>query len=83
MDTAEPGGMLARLRFSRRRSEPRFGDAERDLLGLITPHLRRAIQIYAKLNRMASERDVYAGAVSQLSMATPTTTSGPAPSSRR
>ena len=70
VDTAEPDGMLARLRFSRRRAEPRFEARERELLGLITPHLRRAIQIYAKLNRMASERDVYAGAVSQLAMAT-------------
>ncbi|PLW68118.1 helix-turn-helix transcriptional regulator [Pseudohalioglobus lutimaris] len=69
VDTAEPGGMLARLRFSRRREEPAFGDAERDLLTTITPHLRRAIQIYATLNRTTSERDVYAGAVSQLAMA--------------
>ena len=70
VDTAEPGGMLARLRFSRRRSEARFKARERQLLALLTPHLCRAIEIYAKLNRMASERDVYAGAVNQLSVAT-------------
>jgi DNA-binding CsgD family transcriptional regulator len=70
VDTAEPDGMLARLRFSRRRAEPRFEARERRLLELITPHLRQAIQIYAKLNRMTSERDVYAGAVDQLSVAT-------------
>lgn len=70
VDTAEPGGMLARLRFSRRRSEARFGKRERELLTLLTPHLRRAIEIYAKLNRTTSERDVYAGAVNQLSVAT-------------
>jgi DNA-binding CsgD family transcriptional regulator len=70
VDTAEPGGMLARLRFSRRRSERRFGETERQLLALITPHLRRAIQIYAKLSRTTSERDLYAGAVDQLSVAT-------------
>lgn len=69
VDTAEPGGMLARLRFSRRRSEPRFRKRERELLTLLTPHLRRAIEIYAKLNRTTSERDVYAGAVNQLSVA--------------
>ena len=61
VDTAEPGGMLARLRCSRRSSEPRFKTRERELLTLLTPHLRRAIEIYAKLNRMTSERDVYAG----------------------
>ncbi len=70
VDTAEPGGMLARLRFSRRQNEPRFERHERDLIEWITPHLRRAIQIYATLNRTTSERDLYAGAVDQLSVAT-------------
>ena len=70
VDTAEPGGMLARLRFSRRSSEARFSTRERELLALLTPHLRQAIEIYAKLNRMTSERDLYAGAVNQLSVAT-------------
>ena len=70
VDTREPGGMLARLRVSRRRSEQRFGARERALLEKVTPHLRRAIEIYARLNRMTSERDVYAGAVDQLSVAT-------------
>ena len=69
VDTAEPGGMLARLRFSRRSQEVRFKARERRLLESLTPHLRRAIEIYAKLNRMTSERDVYAGAVNQLSVA--------------
>lgn len=70
VDTTEPGGMLARLRFSRRKNEARFSGGERQLVALIRPHLQRAIQIYAKLNRMTSERDVYAGAVNQLSVAT-------------
>ena len=70
VDTLEPGGMLARLRFSRRRSEPDFSERDRQLLAYITPHLQRAIQIYAKLNRTTSERDLYAGAVDQLSVAT-------------
>ena len=70
VDTSEPGGMVARLRFSRRRSEARFSDEERELLTRITPHLNRAIQIYATLNRTTTERDVYAGAVSQLAVAT-------------
>jgi DNA-binding CsgD family transcriptional regulator/PAS domain-containing protein len=70
VDTLEPGGMQARLRVSRRRSEPRFSREERSLLERITPHLRRAIQVYAMLNRATSERDIYAGAVDQLSVAT-------------
>lgn len=69
VDTAEPGGMLARLRFSRRSSESRFKMRERRLLEVLAPHMRLAIEIYAKLNRMTSERDLYAGAVNQLSVA--------------
>jgi DNA-binding CsgD family transcriptional regulator/PAS domain-containing protein len=70
VDTIEPGGMLARLRFSRRRSEPCFGDRDRQLLTLVTPHLQRATEVYAKLSRTTSERDTYAQAVDQLSVAT-------------
>lgn len=70
VDTGEPGGMLARLRFSRRRDEPKFGDQEKQLLAQLTPHLREALHIFAKLNHVASERDIYAGAVNQLSVAT-------------
>jgi DNA-binding CsgD family transcriptional regulator len=69
VDTAEPGGMVASLRFSRSQRESKFRVRERRLLELLTPHLRRSIEFYAKLNRMASERDVYAGAVNQLSVA--------------
>lgn len=70
VDTMEPGGMLARLRLSRRRAETPFGPAERSLLSRLVPHLRRAITLYATLNRTTSERDMYAGAVSQLAVAT-------------
>ena len=70
VDTGEPEGLLARLRFSRRREEPPFSTRDRELLALITPHLRLAIEIYARLNHMTSERDIYAGAVDQLSVAT-------------
>jgi DNA-binding CsgD family transcriptional regulator len=70
VDTVEPGGMSARLRFSRRRNEARFSEADRQLLTLIVPHLQRATQFYAKLSRTTSERDIYSGAVDQLSVAT-------------
>ncbi|MEQ8802503.1 MAG: hypothetical protein RLP45_10735, partial [Haliea sp.] len=70
LDTVEPGGMLARLRFSRRRNEPRFSTDERNLLARIAPHLRLSIQLYATLSRTVSERNLYAGAVEQLAVAT-------------
>lgn len=70
VDTAEPGGMLARLRIARRKREQRFLKRDRELLRSLTPHLQRALEIYARLNRTRSERDIYAGAVDQLSVAT-------------
>ncbi|MFT6287163.1 MAG: DNA-binding CsgD family transcriptional regulator [Alcanivorax sp.] len=70
VDTQEPGGMLARLRFSRRRQEPLFDTEDKTLLELITPHLARAIHLYSQLSRTTSERDIYSGAVDQLAVAT-------------
>ncbi len=70
LDTEEPDGMLARLRVSRRRDEPGFGERERNLVQRIAPHLNRAIRLYARLSRTTSERDLYAGAVDQLAVAT-------------
>ncbi len=69
VDTREPEGTVARLRLSRRRTEAPFSDSDRALLQRLTPHLQRAVQIHSELNRAASERDVYAGAVEQLSVA--------------
>jgi len=70
VDTAEPDGMVARLRFSRRREDGSFNRADRALLQRISAHLQRAIHIYSKLSRTTSERDLYSGAVDQLAVAT-------------
>ncbi|GAB3277785.1 helix-turn-helix transcriptional regulator [Parahaliea aestuarii] len=70
IDTAEPGGMVARLRFSRRRQDGAFRRDDRALLERIAPHLQRALHIHARLSRTTSERDLYAGAVNQLAVAT-------------
>jgi DNA-binding CsgD family transcriptional regulator len=70
VDTLEPDGMLARLRIARRADEEPFTTAHKTLCERILPHLRRAIQLHARLSRTESERDLYAGAVDQLSVAT-------------
>jgi DNA-binding CsgD family transcriptional regulator len=70
LDTGAEDGLLARLRFSRRRDEPTFSTDDRQRLQRLIPHLRLAIDIHARLNQMTSERDIYAGAVDQLSVAT-------------
>jgi DNA-binding CsgD family transcriptional regulator len=69
-DTVEPDGLLARLRIARRREELPFDNKHKALCEKLLPHLRRAIQIHARLSRTESERDVYAGAVNQFSVAT-------------
>jgi DNA-binding CsgD family transcriptional regulator/PAS domain-containing protein len=70
VDTVEPDGMLARLRIARRIDEEAFADSHKMLCERLLPHLRRSIQIHARLSRTESERDIYAGAVDQLSVAT-------------
>jgi DNA-binding CsgD family transcriptional regulator len=70
VDTVEPDGMLARLRIARRRDEPAFTDEHKAFCERLLPHLRRAIQIHARLSRTESERDLFADAVDQLSVAT-------------
>ena len=70
VDTVAPDGMLARLRIARRPNEDAFTEADKTSCQKLLPHLRRAIQIHARLSRTESERDIYAGAVDQLSVAT-------------
>jgi DNA-binding CsgD family transcriptional regulator len=70
VDTVEPDGMQARLRAARRPDEPPFDATHKALCQKLLPHLRRAIQIHARLSRMESERDLYADAVDHLAVAT-------------
>jgi DNA-binding CsgD family transcriptional regulator len=69
VDTVEPDGMIARLRIARQRGEPAFSQANRNLCARLLPHLRRAIAIHARLYRAEAERDLYAGTVDQLAVA--------------
>lgn len=67
-DTETPEGLLACLRISRGPDEADFNKADRALCEFVLPHLARAIRIHARLNRMESERAVYAGAVTRLAV---------------
>jgi DNA-binding CsgD family transcriptional regulator len=69
-DVREPDGLEARLRVSRARGAPAFGERERALLARLVPHLRRAVALHARLTRTESERDLFAGAIDRLSMGT-------------
>jgi len=70
LNTLEPDGLEARLRASRARARPAFGAPEHALLDRLAPHLRRAVQLHARITRTESERDLFAGAVDQLAMGT-------------
>lgn len=67
-DTLEPNGLLARLRVCRNEKEQSFTDDDKQLLAQILPHIQRAIQFHARLNRIESERDLYANAVDRLAV---------------
>jgi DNA-binding CsgD family transcriptional regulator/PAS domain-containing protein len=67
-DVREPDGLEARLRVSRAREAGDFDGADAALLSRLAPHALRALQIHARLTRVESERDVFAGAVNQLAL---------------
>lgn len=70
VDLREEGELDVRLRAGRYRDSAAFMAAEKELLGLLAPHLARAIRLYTRISRTDRERAVYAGAVEQLQVAT-------------
>ncbi len=62
--------MLARLRISRPESGSDFGLRESGICQLLVPHLRRSVEIFARLSRIASERTLYAGTLNQMAVGT-------------
>lgn len=60
----------ASLRLTRGRGHTGFSDDDRALLNGMVPHLKRALRIHSRLESMSSEKELYAQAVSQLSVAT-------------
>ncbi|MFC6672030.1 helix-turn-helix transcriptional regulator [Marinobacterium aestuariivivens] len=63
-------GVETRLRLCRTRDQDDFGEREKAICSLLLSHLERSIQLHHRLNRMESERNVYAGAVDQLAVGT-------------
>jgi DNA-binding CsgD family transcriptional regulator len=61
-------GLEARLRVARSRGARAFGAQDKRLCAALLPHLARAVRIHARLNRVETERALYAGAVEQLAV---------------
>ncbi|WP_373079706.1 hypothetical protein [Zhongshania sp.] len=70
VDIHVPGEMDAGLRVARGEQSPSFNKADRDLIYALLPHLERALRLHVRLNKIESERALYAGAVESLSLAT-------------
>lgn len=70
VDMVLEDGTKASLRATRSRGAPAFTRREKDLCRLLTPHLKRAISIHARIERIESERTLFAGAMTQLALAT-------------
>lgn len=69
-DMHVPGELEARFRVSRTRRQTQFTETDKRLCAAVLPHLERAIRIHARMNRIESERALYAGAMGQLAVAT-------------
>ncbi|MCU1765993.1 LuxR C-terminal-related transcriptional regulator [Pseudomonas protegens] len=63
-------GAQCRLRISRGRDDQPFDQQEKELLAQFVPHLERSIKMHMKLNRIETERNLYAGAVDQMAVGT-------------
>ncbi|WP_223458501.1 MULTISPECIES: helix-turn-helix transcriptional regulator [unclassified Pseudomonas] len=63
-------GAQCRIRISRGRDDRAFNNDEKALLAQFIPHLERSIEIHMRLNRIETERNLYAGAVDQMAVGT-------------
>lgn len=69
-DTREPGGSVANLRVCRGQPEAEFDQRDRQLINMLMPHLKRAIQLHTHIKHTESERDLYSNAVDKLAVGT-------------
>lgn len=63
------GELDARLRIAREQQQGYFSEQDKALIKALLPHLLRAIRIHARIHCIESERALYAGAISQLALA--------------
>lgn len=69
-DMRVDGELEARLRISRSRGGRAFSDQDKKLLAALIPHLQRAILLHARVNKIETERALYAGAMANLAVGT-------------
>lgn len=69
VDLHDPSGPSASLRLTRGSAYAPFGAEQKRLCALLVPHFCRALRIHAQLGQIDTERQLYAGAMSQLAVA--------------
>ncbi len=70
IELSSGGELDGSLRLTRTRGRDGFSAEDRELLNSMIPHLKRALRIHGRLESTNSEKELYAQAVSQLSVAT-------------
>ncbi|HTJ63181.1 MAG TPA: helix-turn-helix transcriptional regulator [Alphaproteobacteria bacterium] len=70
VDVRAESDIRARFRVSRGENAADFGAEERSICALLLPHLRQAVEIYARMSRIASEKTLYAGTLNQMAVGT-------------
>lgn len=65
-DISTEEGIECRLRVTRPPEGKPFSDADKTLVRIVLPHLRRAIRLHAKLDYLECERQIYSGAMNRL-----------------
>ena len=69
-DIRTSDGALCRIRVSRGVESPGFTDHDKALLAHFVPHLERSVALHTQINRIETERNLYAGAVDQFAVGT-------------
>ena len=67
-DATTRDGTQVRLRISRGEEEKPFSLRDKALCQSLIPHLRRAIHLHARLNRIESERNLFANAMDKMAV---------------
>ncbi|HBO3620500.1 helix-turn-helix transcriptional regulator [Pseudomonas aeruginosa] len=69
-DIGASDGARCRIRVSRGLESPGFTEQDKAMLAYFLPHLERSVSLHTQINRIETERNLYAGAVDQFAVGT-------------
>jgi DNA-binding CsgD family transcriptional regulator len=65
-DIVTADGLECRLRLTRAEGQPQFSAADKDFCRMLLPHLKRAIELHARLESLECERQLFAGTMNRM-----------------